>query len=78
LAEKPDRSVLALCVLNTCSVFSYLLAGMTAKYGILDRKAGIYGTITCIFIFLGACAFGLTPLTAMYAPEDLSYGMRAE
>ncbi|KAI8170560.1 hypothetical protein K4K49_004245 [Colletotrichum sp. SAR 10_70] len=57
LAEKLGRRVLALGSLGTCSIFFYLLAGLTAKYG--------------------AYAFGITPLTAMYAPEVLSYNMRA-
>lgn len=77
LAEKLGRRVLALGSLGTCSIFFYLLAGLTAKYGTSGDKAGTYGTIACIFLFLGAYAFGITPLTAMYAPEVLSYNMRA-
>ncbi|KAJ0383286.1 hypothetical protein COL922a_010797 [Colletotrichum nupharicola] len=69
--------VLALGSLGTCSIFFYLLAGLTAKYGTSGDKAGTYGTIACIFLFMGAYAFGITPLTAMSAPEVLSYNMRA-
>ncbi|KAF4917985.1 Lactose permease [Colletotrichum viniferum] len=77
LAEKLGRRVLALGSLGTCSIFFYLLAGLTAKYGTSGDKAGTYDTIACIFLFLGAYAFGITPLTAMYAPEVLLYNMRA-
>lgn len=77
LAEKLGRRFLALFSLGTCSAFFYILAGLTAKYGTAGDKAGTYGTVACIFLFLGAYSFGITPLTAMYAPEVLSYNMRA-
>ncbi|KAF9698004.1 hypothetical protein EKO04_004535 [Ascochyta lentis] len=77
LAERLGRRVLALVSLGTCSAFFYLLAGLTAKYGKSDNKSGSYGTISVIFLFLGAYSFGITPLTAMYAPEVLSYNIRA-
>lgn len=77
LAEKLGRRFLALFSLGTCSAFFYILAGLTARYGTAGDKAGTYGTVACIFLFLGAYAFGITPLTAMYAPEVLSYNMRA-
>ncbi|CAG9950555.1 unnamed protein product [Clonostachys rosea f. rosea IK726] len=69
LAEKLGRRFLALFSLGTCSAFFYILAGLTAKYGTAGDKAGTYGTVACIFLFLGAYAFGITPLTAMYAPR---------
>lgn len=77
LAERLGRRVLALTSLGTCTFFFYLLAGLTAKYGTSHEKAGTYGTIACIYLFLGAYSFGITPLTAMYAPEVLNYNMRA-
>lgn len=77
LAEKLGRRVLALTSLGLCCIFFYMLAGLTARYGTSGDKAGTYGTIACIFLFLGSYAFGITPLTAMYAPEVLSYDMRA-
>lgn len=77
LAEKLGRRVLALSSLGVCSVFFYVLAGMTARFGDAASLAGTYGTIACIFLFLGSYSFGITPLTAMYAPEVLPYNMRA-
>lgn len=77
LAEKLGRRKLALSSLISCSVFFYLLAGLTARYGTSDSKSGVYGTVACIFLYLGAYSFGITPLTAIYAPEVLSYNMRA-
>jgi len=77
LAERLGRRILALVSLGTCSAFFYLLAGLTAKFGTAGNPSGTYGTISVIFLFLGAYSFGITPLTAMYAPEVLSYNMRA-
>lgn len=77
LAERLGRRFLALVSLGTCSAFFYLLAGLTAKFGAANDKSDTYGTISVIFLFLGAYSFGITPLTAMYAPEILSYNIRA-
>lgn len=76
-AEKLGRRVLALASLGSCTLFFYILAGLTAKYGTDDNKSGTYGTTACIFLFSGAYAFGITPLTAMYSPEVLLYNIRA-
>jgi MFS family permease len=51
--------------------------GLTAAYGTSDNTSGVYGTVACIFLFLGAYSFGLTPLTVIYPPEVLNYSMRA-
>lgn len=77
LAEKLGRRVLALTSLGLCSAFFYVLGGMTARFGTSRNLAGTYGTIACIFLFLGSYSFGITPLTAMYPPEVLPYNMRA-
>ncbi|GJC89942.1 lactose permease [Colletotrichum liriopes] len=77
LAEKLGRRVMALSSLGLCIVFFYILGGLTSAYGSSGYQPGIYGTIACIFLFLGSYSFGITPLTAMYAPEVLSYNMRA-
>lgn len=89
LADKLGRRVLALLSLCLCTFFFYLLAGLTARFGSSSsgagsgeapsstNTAGVYGTVACIFLFLGTYSFGITPLTAMYAPEVLPYHMRA-
>ena len=55
----------------------YLLGGLTYAYGSGTNTAGIYGTIACIFLYNGTYSFGITPLTAIYPPEILSYQIRA-
>lgn len=77
LSEKLGRRFLSLTSLGLCSAFFYLLAGLAAKFGTAGNLAGTYGIVACIFLFLGSYAFGITPLTAMYAPEVLPYNMRA-
>ncbi|KKY27432.1 putative hexose transporter [Diplodia seriata] len=77
LAERIGRRMSALSSLGSCTVFFYTLGGLTAKYGNSTNASGIYGTIACIFLFLGAYSFGITPLTVMYQPEVLSYSIRA-
>ena len=53
------------------------LGGLTKVDGSSDNKADIYGTVACIFLFLGSYSIGMTPLSAIYPPEVLSYNMRA-
>ncbi|CAK7237506.1 hypothetical protein SCUCBS95973_009978 [Sporothrix curviconia] len=77
LADRLGRRLLCLLSLGLCSFFFYLFGGLTAKYGSSNYDPGTYGTIACMFLFLGSYAFGITPLTPMYGPEVLSYNMRA-
>ncbi|KAI1453750.1 hexose transporter [Annulohypoxylon moriforme] len=77
LADRLGRRLLALISLGLCTTFFYLLGGLTARYGDSADKGGIYATVAVIFLFLGAYSFGITPLTSMYAPEVLSYSIRA-
>ena len=77
LAERLGRRYLALISLGLCTMFFYLLGGLTARYGESNDRAGIYGTVVVIFLFLGSYSFGITPLTSMYPPEVLSYSIRA-
>ncbi|KAI1335041.1 hexose transporter [Xylariaceae sp. FL0016] len=76
LAERIGRRMLCLVSLGSCTAFFYLLGGLTARYGTSSDTSGIYGTVACIFLFLGGYSFGLTPLTNMYGPEVLSYNIR--
>ena len=57
-------------------MFLFMFGGLTGKYGTSDNPSGAYGTVACMFLFLGAYSFGLTPLTVIYPPEVLSYSMR--
>ncbi|KAF1995058.1 hexose transporter [Amniculicola lignicola CBS 123094] len=76
-AEKIGRKTLCLASLGLATIFLYMVGGLTAGFGTSSNKAGVYGTVTSIFLFLGAYSFGLTPLTVMYGPEVLSYSLRA-
>ncbi|UPK90881.1 hypothetical protein LCI18_001816 [Fusarium solani-melongenae] len=60
IAERLGRRFLALFSLGLCSIFFYLLAGLTSNFGTSHNLAGTYGTIACIFLFLGAYSFGIT------------------
>ncbi|KAF2657228.1 hexose transporter [Lophiostoma macrostomum CBS 122681] len=77
LAEKAGRKVLALVSLSGCCIFFFMLSGLTKAYGTSTNTSGIYGTVACMFLFLGAYSIGMTPLTAIYPSEVLSYRMRA-
>jgi len=75
-AEKIGRKWLAFLSIGSGAVFLFMFGGLTGKYGTSDNPSGAYGTVACMFLFLGAYSFGLTPLTVIYPPEVLSYSMR--
>lgn len=75
-AERIGRKRLAIGSLSLCTIFFFMVGGLTAKYGNSSSKSGVYGTVATIFLFLGAYSFGITPLTVMYPPEVLSYSIR--
>ncbi|KAF4126261.1 Sugar (and other) transporter [Geosmithia morbida] len=77
LADRIGRRGLALISLGTCTIFFYILGGLTAAYGESENKPGVYATVATIYLYLGAYSFGITPLTSMYGPEVLSYSIRA-
>jgi MFS-type transporter involved in bile tolerance (Atg22 family) len=77
LAERLGRRLLCMLSLGFCTIFFYMIGGLTARYGESENTSAIYGTVSVIFLFLGAYAFGLTPLTNMYSPEVLSFNIRA-
>ena len=76
-AERIGRRTLCLVSVSGAAIFFFMLGGLTARYGNSTNQSGIYGTVACIFLFLGAYSFGLTPLSVMYQPEVLSYSIRA-
>lgn len=59
------------------TIFLYLIGILTKFYGESDNKYGSYGTVACIFLFMGSYSFGWTPLAFLYPPEILNYAIRA-
>lgn len=59
------------------TIFLFLIGAFTKIYGDSDNTAGIYGTVACIFLFMGSYSFGWTPLAFLYPPEVLNYSTRA-
>jgi MFS family permease len=76
-ADSLGRKTLCAISLAGQIVSFYLLAGLTALYGESTEKSGIYGTISMIFLYNAAYAYGITPLTVLYPPEVLSYALRS-
>jgi Sugar (and other) transporter len=68
-AEKIGRKWLACLSIGSGAVFLFMFGGLTGKYGTSDNSSGVYGTVACMFLFLGAYSFGLTPLTVIYPPR---------
>jgi hypothetical protein len=75
--DKVSRKGLCVWSLVGQIVAFYIFAGLSAKYGNSTDKSGIYATIAMLFIFIGAYAYGMTPLTVLWPPEVLSYRLRA-
>jgi hypothetical protein len=76
-ADYQGRKLLCCLSLSGGIVTFYILAGLTAAYGSSSDKAGIYGTVACIFLYNASYSYGITPLTVLYPPEVLSYRIRA-
>ena len=75
-ADKIGRKLLCCLSLSGGVIAFYMVGGLTAAYGSGSNKAGIYGTIACIFLYNGTYAFGISPLTVLYPPEVLSFRIR--
>lgn len=75
-ADSIGRKLLCCLSLGGGIISFYLVGGLTAAYGSSLNKAGIYGTIACIFLYNGTYSFGISPLTVLYPPEVLSYSIR--
>lgn len=76
-AEKVGRRLDALVSTILLTIFLYLIGILNKLYGNSDNTAGIYGTVACIFLFMGSYSFGWTPLCYLYPPEVLNYSTRA-
>ncbi|OCT50867.1 high-affinity glucose transporter [Cladophialophora carrionii] len=78
MADKLGRKSLAAISTGLLTVFIFLAGALTKVYGDShNNHAGIYGTVAAIFLFQGAYSFGWTPLTVLYPPEVLNYGIRS-
>ncbi|KAF7298823.1 Hexose transporter protein [Mycena indigotica] len=75
--ERLGRKPTAVISITTLTVFLFLVGGLTKTYGNSTNNAGIYATVACIFLFMGAYSFGWTPLLYVYPPEVLNYAIRA-
>lgn len=75
-ADHVGRKLLCSLSLIGQIISFYLVGGLTAAYGTSAKTSGIYTTIAGIFLYNGAYAFGITPLTVLYPPEVLSYRIR--
>lgn len=76
-ADKVGRKTLCSGSLAGQVVTLFLLGGLTKVYGTSTNTSGIYGTLSIIFLYNAAYAWGITPLTVLYPPEVLSFDIRA-
>jgi hypothetical protein len=64
------------------TVFLFLVGALTKVYGTSENKSGVYGTVACIFLFLGSYSYGWTPVLYLYPPYVSSFrtrvGIRAD
>ncbi|KAH0831740.1 hypothetical protein AYO21_06264 [Fonsecaea monophora] len=77
MADRLGRKALAAISTALLTIFIFLVGGLTKVYGNSTNNSGIYGTVATIFLFQGAYSFGWTPLTVLYPPEVLNYGLRS-
>ncbi len=77
MADKLGRKPLAAISTGLLTVFIFMVGALTKVYGNSANNSGIYGTVAAIFLFQGAYSFGWTPLTVLYPPEVLNFGIRS-
>ncbi|KAF5671464.1 transcriptional regulatory [Fusarium circinatum] len=58
------------------TILMFVIGALTKTFSTSQDLAGIYGTVACIFLFMGAYSVGITPITQLYPPEVLSYSTR--
>lgn len=75
--DKIGRKTLCAVSMLGQIVTLFLLGGLTKLYGNSTDNGGIYGTLSMIFLYNAAYAYGITPLTVLYPPEVLSFEIRA-
>lgn len=77
LVDKLGRRTLAIASTALCTVFIFLVGGLSALYGDGSNTSGSYATVAMMFLFMAAYSFGWTPLTVLYPAEVLNYSTRA-
>jgi hypothetical protein len=77
MADRLGRKALAAISTALLTIFIFMVGALTKTYGNSTNNSGIYGTVASIFLFQGAYSFGWTPLTVLYPPEVLNYGIRS-
>jgi hypothetical protein len=60
------------------TIFLFLIGLLTKLYGESSNESAIYGTVACIFLFVGSYSIGWTPLCYIYPPEVLNYELRVQ
>ncbi|CAK7235265.1 hypothetical protein SEUCBS140593_009226 [Sporothrix eucalyptigena] len=77
VSDHIGRKTQALISTSLATIFIFIVGALTKVYGNSGDKAGVYGTVACIFLFQGGFSFAWTPLTVLYPPEVLNYPIRA-
>jgi Sugar (and other) transporter len=72
------RRIIALVSTTLLTIFLYLIGALTKLYGTSNDRPGIYGTVACMFLFMGSYSIGWTPLCYLYPPEVLNYRLRPQ
>ncbi|KAF2647033.1 MFS sugar transporter-like protein [Lophiostoma macrostomum CBS 122681] len=76
-ADKIGRHPVALVSTTLLTLFLFFMGALTKLYGNSGNKSGVYGTVACIFLFMGSYLYGWTLLCYLYPPEVLNYPIRA-
>ncbi|KAF5700530.1 hexose transporter [Fusarium mundagurra] len=76
LMDRAGRKTLCLSACVGMTILMFVIGALTKTFSTSQDLAGIYGTVACIFLFMGAYNVGITPITQLYPPEVLSYSIR--
>ncbi|CVL08657.1 related to hexose transporter protein [Fusarium proliferatum] len=76
LMDRAGRKTLCLSACVGMTILMFVIGALTKTFSTSQDLAGIYGTVACIFLFMGAYSVGITPITQLYPPEVLSYSIR--
>ncbi|KAL4939782.1 hypothetical protein BDV06DRAFT_224676, partial [Aspergillus oleicola] len=76
--DKLGRRTLALLGTTLLTIFLFLIGILIKLFGTSTNVSGIYGTVACMFLFMGSYSLAWTPLCYIYPPEVLNYPIRAQ